>query len=214
MQQVSITKVLCILKINFHLAIRNNLVVAICYLLLLPVIRGTNNLDAVHSAECLEQSVILIGIVLIVPLFATERSFAIREVVFTKKINGWLILLSRIVMALIMLVILTCIFAGIMKWRNCIFPYASYVTGTIISSMALGSIGFLSAVLSNSTIIGYLVSMGYFLFNYLGDLSSTSIFYLFSMETGNFTTKIWLLGIGILSIMATLVYVKKKLLDT
>lgn len=188
--------------------------VAICYLLLLPVIRGINNLDAVHSAECLEQSVILIGIVLIVPLFAAERSFAIREVVFTKKINGWLILLSRIVMALIMLVILTCIFAGIMKWRKCIFPYASYVTGTIISSMALGSIGFLSAVLSNSTIIGYLVSMGYFLFNYLGDLSSTSIFYLFSMGTGNFTTKIWLLGIGILSIMATLVYVKKKLLDT
>lgn len=199
-----------ILKTNFHLSIQNNMLLATLYLLIVPVLRGIENLNEVHSAECLEQSVILVGILLIVPLYAVEQQAAIREVVFTRKIPQWMILLIRIIMAMIMLVFLTGIFAGIMTMKNCTFPYMRYVLGTVASEMVLGSIGFFTAVLSNSVIAGYLVSIGYFLFNYLGNISNTNVFCLFSMETGNFTTKVWLLGISILLITATLIYVKKK----
>ncbi len=199
-----------ILKVNFHLCIQNNLLLAALYLLIVPVLRGIENLNEVYSAECLEQSVILIGILLIVPLHAAEQTAAIREVVFARKIPQWMILLMRIIMAMLILVFLTGIFAEIMIMRNCTFPYMSYVMGTVISEMALGSIGFFAAVLSDSVIAGYLVSIGYFLFNYLGNISSTNVFCLFSLETGNFTTKVWLLGISILLITITLVYVKKK----
>lgn len=199
-----------ILKINFRLSIQNNLLIAALYLLLVPVLRGIENLDEIHSAECLEQSVLLVGMLLIVPLFTVEQGAAIREVVFTRKIPQWMILLIRMIMAIIMLVFLTSIFAKIMIVKNCTFPYVSYVMGTVISEVALGSIGFFAAVLSNSAIAGYLASIGYFLFNYLGNISGTNIFCLFSMGTGNFITKIWLLGISILLIAITLAYVKKR----
>lgn len=121
-----------------------------------------------------------------------------------------MILLIRMILAIIMLVFLTGIFAEIMIVKNCTFPYMSYVVGTVISELALGSAGFFVAVLSNSVIAGYLVSIGYFLFNYPGNIPGTNIFCLFSMRTGGFITKVWLFGISILLITITLMYVKKK----
>lgn len=183
---------------------------AILYLLIVPVLRGIENLNEFYSAECLEQSVILIGILLIVPLHAVEQGAAIREVVFIRKLPQWMILLMRIVMAIIVLAFLTGIFAEIMIMKNCTFPYMSYVMGAVISEVALGSIGFFAAELSDSVIAGYLVSIGYFLLNYLGNISGTDVFCLFSMGTGNFTTKVWLLGISILQITIALVHVKNQ----
>lgn len=202
--------VLDIFKTNFGLSLRNNLLLAICYLLLIPIIRGTANLDAVRSAECLEQSVTLIGIFLIVPLNAPEQSKAIQEIIGTKKWPQWLILFVRLIMVLVTLIILTSIFAGIMKGNNCTFPVIPYVTGTIIIELALGSVGFFISVLSNSVIAGYLTSMGYFLFNFLGDISSKSIFYLFSMGMGNYMEKLWLFLLSILLITIALICEKRK----
>ena len=202
--------VLNIFKTNFQLAIKNNLLLGAAYLLIIPLIRGIANLDTLHSAECLEQSVILIGILLIVPLKACEQSKAIQEVVYTKKIPQWVILWIRLIMAFITLSIMTGIFAGIMVWNHCTFPYMSYVAGTIISAAALGSIGFLVSVLSNSVVAGYLVSIAYFLFNFLGDISSETIFYLFSMGTGSYTAKIWLTLLSVLLIAISLIYEGRK----
>lgn len=136
------------------------------YLLLVPFVRGIANLDAVRSAECLEQSVTLIGIFLIVPLSVPEHPKAIRELVAAKKIQMWTILLIRMMMAFLLLVIMTGIFAGIMVLNNCTFPYMSYVAGTVVSEVALGSVGLLVSVLCNSVVAGYLTSIGCFLFNF------------------------------------------------
>lgn len=198
-----------ILKTNFHLAIQNNLLLAIAYLLLIPVFRGIANLNSIYSAECLEQSVTLIGILLIVPLLAPEQNAAIREVLFTKPISQWKILFTRVILSLITLIILTCTFAGIMIWNGCTFPYWNYVAGTIISELALGNIGFFTAVITHSTLTGYFISIGYFLLNFLGNISSQSIFYLFSMGTENYITKLWLTGISILFLSATFIYGRK-----
>ncbi len=199
-----------ILKTNFHLAIRNNLFLAVVYLLIVPLLRGIANLDAVRSAECLEQSVILIGMFLIVPLNAPEQSRTIREVVCTKKIPHWIILFLRLVMSMLLLIIMVGIFSGIMVRKNCTFPFIPYVTGTVISAMALGSIGFLVSELSNSVVAGYLVSVGYFLLNFLGSVSNDSPFYLFSMGIGEFTAKLWLILLSILFMAISLIYEKKK----
>lgn len=198
-----------ILKTNFHLAIQNNLLFAITYLFLIPVFRGIANLNSIHSAECLEQSVTLIGILLIVPLLAPEQNAAIREVLFTKPMSQWKILFTRVILSLITLIILTCTFAGIMIWNGCTFPYWNYVAGTIISELALGNIGFFTAVITHSTVTGYFISIGYFLLNFLGNISSQSIFYLFSMGTENYITKLWLIGISILFLSVTFIHSRK-----
>ena len=209
MQRISITGVLSILKVNFLLAVRTNLLLAVAYLLIIPLLRGIANLDMVHSAECLEQSVILIGIFLIVPLNVPEQSKAIQEVVYTRKISHRKILLLRLAMSTLVLIMMVCMFSGIMVWKNCTFPFVAYAAGTVVSAMALGSLGFTVSILSNSTIAGYLTSTGYFLLNFLGNVSDKSIFYLFSMGKGNYVTKIYLLGWSLLMIAVALNYARK-----
>lgn len=167
-------------------------------------------MDVLRSAECLEQTVILTGIFLIVPLPAPEQSKAIQEVVCTKKIFHWKILLLRFIMSMLLLIMMICLFSGIMVWKNCIFPFVPYVAGTVISAMALGSFGFAVAIFSNFVIAGYLVSVGYFLLNSLGNISDNSIFYLFSMGNGNYSTKVWLLGLSLLAITVAFIYERKK----
>lgn len=209
MQRISITGVLSILKVNFLLAVRTNLLLAAAYLLIIPLLRGIANLDMVHSAECLEQSVILIGIFLIVPLNVPEQSKAIQEVVYTRKISHRKILLLRLAMSTLVLIMMVCMFSGIMVWKNCTFPFVAYAAGTVVSAMALGSLGFTVSILSNSTIAGYLTSTGYFLLNFLGNVSDKSIFYLLSMGKGNYVTKIYLLGWSLLMIAVALTYARK-----
>ncbi len=107
-------------KLSF-LAVRNNLFLAAAYLLIIPILRGIANLDMVRSAECLEEAVILTGIFLIVPLSAPEQSNAIQEVVCTKKVSYWKILLLRFIMSMLLLIMIICLFSGIMVWKNCIY---------------------------------------------------------------------------------------------
>lgn len=183
---------------------------AIAYLFIVAIVRGIANLDAVHAAECLEQSVVLIGIIMIVPINAAEQSKALQEVVCTKKIQQWVILLIRLIMSLLILSAMTGLFAGIMKWNNCKFPYIPYVAGTLISEIALGSVGLFAALLSNSVVIGYLVSVGYFMFNVLGDISRKNVLCLFTMGTGDYVIKVWLMGISAVLIATLLVYKKRK----
>lgn len=200
----------CISTINFILAVRTNLLLAAAYLLTIPLLRGIANLDMVHSAECLEQSVILIGIFLIVPLNVPEQSKAIQEVVCTRKIPHWKILSLRLAMSTLFLILLVCLFAGIMIWKNCNFPFMVYAAGTIVSAMALGSLGFVIAIVTNSVIAGYLASAGYFLLNILGNIPEESIFYLFSIEKGNYTTKIYLLGWSLLMLAVSCLFNKSS----
>lgn len=156
-----------ILKVNFHLAIRTNLLVSFAYLLTIPLLRGISNLDRAHSAECLEQSVILIGIFLIVPLNKPEQSKAIREVVYAKKISHWEILLLRFATSILLLTMMICLFCGIMIWKNCTFPFGAYAAETVRRAMALGSLGLAVSILSNSVMAGYLASAAYFLLNFI-----------------------------------------------
>ena len=113
-------------------------------------------------------------------------------------------------MSTLLLIVMVSLFSGIIVWKNCTFPFAAYAAGTVISAIALGSLGFAVSVLSNSAIAGYLASAGYFLLNFLGNVSEKSIFCLFSMGKGNYTAKIYLLGWSLLMIAIPLIYSRKK----
>ena len=145
-----------------------------------------------------------------VPLNMPEQSKAIQEVVYTRSISHWKILLLRFAMSTLLLIMMTGLFCGVMIWKNCTFPFFAYAAGTVISAMALGSLGLAVSLWSNSCIVGYLVSVGYFLLNSMGNVSDGSIFYLFSMEKGNYTTKLYLLGWSLLLIVVVLIYTTKK----
>ncbi len=77
--------------------------------------------------------------------------------------------------------------------------------------MAIGGLGFLASELSNSVVAGYLASVGYFLLNFLGNVLNESVFYLFSMGTGEFTAKLWLALLSILFMVISLIYEKMNI---
>lgn len=153
-------------KTNFHLAIRNNFILAAAYLLTVPLLRGIANLDMVRSAECLEQSAALVGIFLIVPLSAPEQQGTIREIVSAKKISYRKILLLRYGLSLLALILMTGLFAGIMRWNRCTFPFVPCAAKAVVRAAVPGSVGFAAAARSRSAVVGYLVSAGYFLLRF------------------------------------------------
>lgn len=53
-----------------------------------------------------------------------------------------------------------------LQCKGGVFPSASYLGGAFISALCLGSMGMLVSNLSNSTIIGYMATIGYLIFNH------------------------------------------------
>ena len=59
-------------KADFRITFKNSVFLAAAYLLIIPAIRGISNLDAARSAHCLEQSVALIGALILIPITKGE----------------------------------------------------------------------------------------------------------------------------------------------
>lgn len=206
MQNLTLKNGFLLLRANWALAVRLNLYLSIIYLCFVPIIRGISNLDAVHSAECLEQSVALIGIFLFVPLSRPEQNKDIQEIVFSKKKSYISILLLRFCMSFFCLLVLVSLFSAVMVVCGCSFPFAKYVFGTLISSLTLGGCGFLIATCTNNIIAGYFLSVGYFTLNLLGEINGNSRLSLFSMSNGIFDTKYWLLAMSALCFLLVAIY--------
>ena len=66
-------------------------------------------------------------------------------------------------MSMMALILLISLFAGVMRWNNCTFPFVPYAAKTVISAAAAGGVGLAAAITGRSVIVGYLVSAGYFL---------------------------------------------------
>lgn len=194
------------LRVNCRLCIKDNLLVSIVYLFLIPMIRGISNLDKIHTAECLEQAVTFIGVFLLVPIVKPEQSCEIRETVFSKRLSYSKILLLRLTIAVLILIILIMGFSLVMLVHNCLFPFWPYVAGTFVSAVALGSCGLFVSSLSNNVIAGYFSSAGYFILNLLGAITDKSILYLFAMSNGGYITKYWLLIMSLLLIVGVFLY--------
>ena len=206
---VSIQNAAALSKQNFKLATVRPAILALLYLPFLPVIHGITNLDAVHTAELLEKFVSPIGIILFVPICRPEQEPGIKEVVFVKAYSYRKVVGIRLFMAALAVGILIIAFLGILFAGGCAFPAIPYMLGGIITALALGSIGILAAVLSNSTITGYLVSLGIWFLNWSEAVKESNPVYLFSMIHQQYQQKWNLFAIALVSIIIMLIYLKR-----
>ena len=76
--------------------------------------------------------------------------------------------------------------------------------GAAVSAAAVGSIGFFTAAVSDNTIAGYMAAVIYYVMNFLLK-SRLGMFYVFSMSSGSFSEKKWLLLIAVLLSAAGLI---------
>ena len=124
----SYKSILDFLRIDFPLVFKNSLLLGIVYLFLIPVIRGTSNLDAIHSADVFGQSLVLTGAILLIPITKWELETSVKEIVCTK---AWSYIKSvsiRLICGFLLITVMIVTFAFIMQFKNCVFPFWEYVS--------------------------------------------------------------------------------------
>lgn len=160
------------------------MLLAVAYTFLIPAIRGISNLDNVHSADVLGQSLALIGIFLLLPITRQELEIDIKEIVYTKVWSYRKSVSIRLICGFLLITVIITIFAGIMQLQNCKFPFLEYVSVTILYAVFLGILGLLFSQLGSNVIIGYLTSLGYWSFCQFKILTKENISYLFPIING------------------------------
>jgi len=184
-----------IAKKQIKLALLVNLLIALLILFITPVIFGINNLDNISSAFVLERFVSLIGIVLLTPVFLPEQDKNTAEIVGSKYTSHIKIYLIRFVLSVVSLFALIGGFTTFMVSMSCEFDILRFILGTFATAFFLGAIGFMTSAVSDNAVFGYMASLGYYVFNMFNG-GKVKIIPLFSLGTGNFAEKYWLLGIG------------------
>lgn len=178
-----------LLKRDFPITFKNSLILSGFYLLLIPAIRGIANLDNVQSAQCLSQSVILIGIILIIPITKRELDTEIKEVICTKSWSYTKTVCIRFACALLLIIILIGGFIFVMRRNNCEFPIWEFSLATIFYAVFIGLLGLSLSQIGNNVIVGYLCALGYWSCCQLQIIKEEEIFSLFPIVNGNFATK-------------------------
>ena len=131
-------------------------------LLVTPVIFGLAELTAQMSAQPLEMMPLLMGIILFTPILAPEQNECILETVRAKKMSRHIVTLLRLICALVLLAGFIGILGGYMRLNDCEVT-VKMCAGAFAGAAALGALGFFAAGVSDNIVIGYMVSMMYYI---------------------------------------------------
>lgn len=205
MRRESLIRYLTIIRKNFWINLGPNALMALPLLLLTPILFGINDLDSTASSKVLEQFVALIGIILITPIFRPEQQKDLREVVEAKYTSQTGIYLVRILTAMLMVLFFITCMVAVMKVNNCSFQVKDIIFGTLCTSLFLGVMGLFICAVSDQMILGYMIPMGYFIFNLFTADKYVQKFYLFSMTRGRMEEKYWLLSAVTFMLLGTIV---------
>lgn len=195
-----------ILNVNLRHNFMPHLFIALIIVCFTPALFGIASLNAREAAQPLERLVSLVGIVLLTPIFWPEQNENIRDLIRSKRTDYLAVCMLRLLYSLFFLAVIIGVFTWIMKCSESEVTIRHFVGG-FASALFLGSLGFFFAGLSQNTIIGYMLSLIYYIANFaLKD--ELKGFYLFSMSAGSFTEKYWLLGGSVFVFVGTFILLK------
>ncbi len=142
----------------------------------------------------LEMFLSLTGIILFTSIFQPEQNRELSDLVSAKYHGPKIIWLIRALYSAAAMLALICLFTGYLKARGCdVTPVLAF--GTASDGLFLGSMGLLTSALANNTVIGYMPPLLYYALN-IGMGPKLGSFYLFSMTSGEYGGKPWLLAVG------------------
>lgn len=150
------------------------------------------------------------GAALLGAVFLPEQGKNIRDVMESKKMNGSVVYAIRLLYSIIALVMLVCLFAGIMYLNECELHWY-HLYGGVVSAFFVGSIGFTVSGISGNTVIGYMATVIYYLACY-GLKTQLGVFWLFRMSAGIETGKTWMLagGIGLIAVTFGVLEIRRR----
>ncbi|NLY45072.1 MAG: hypothetical protein GX053_03660 [Tissierella sp.] len=198
-----------ILKVNLKFNLIPHVLIAFLLVLAAPFIMGLENLNPIQVAQTLEVYTSLLGIILMVPLFTPDQDRNIRDLIKSKKEPMIKIHLMRIVEALFFLSIIVRLFLLNLKYGQSEFPFGKYFYGTMANCIFLGGLGVIIFSIIDHLAVSYMVPILYYILNY-GSGEKLGMFNMFSMMRGSFIEKNYLFSVGVLFILAAIVYRHKK----
>lgn len=181
-----------------------SIAVSFVLIILIPVMVGTANLDRYSSAIPMEMFASLIGIVMLTPVFQPEQNADIDDLVSSKYVSTSRIYLLRTICSVIIIAVFISLFAAYMRIRSCDMTWV-LIVGTLSDAIFLGSLGMLASSICNNTVLAYMIPIVFYTLNY-GAGNKLKNYYLFSMTTGDFSPKIWMLVTGILLIASSIIF--------
>ena len=198
------------LKRDFLLAFKSSVILALLYLFCIPIIRGVKNLDSIQSAQCLEQSVSLIGIILFVPVTRWEHSLEIKELILSKPWTYAKTVFIRLLSAFFLVSSMVSGFAFMMWLNHCEFPFWRFVSVEILLSCFLGISGLFVSQICQNVVVGYLWALGYFALCKMDVLSEGDTLYLFGLsESAESGGRLWcFLSLSILFLFSLLLLIR------
>lgn len=195
-----------ILNVNLRHNFLPHFLLALVITFMTPIIFGISSLNARESALPLEMLLSLTGLILLTPIFLPEQNENIRDLIRSKRIDYLGVCFVRLMYSVFFLAAIFAVFTLVMYNSESNITLRHFIGG-YGSALFLGAIGFFCAGISKNSIIGYMVSMIYYISNFAMK-DELKNFYLFSMSAGSFREKYWLLGGSAVLIIATFLWLK------
>jgi len=159
------------------------------------------------AARICEQFVVIIGVVILVPIFTPEEDENIKETINAKSISPILVYIIRILISIILLISLIALFVNILIYFGGTFTSGRLIMGTFVSALFLGGLGLFVATLTENVSIGYMIPIVYFVFDIMTKGKYTKNLFLFSLMNNSIKEKYYLfLAAVVLIILSLLVY--------
>lgn len=193
-----------IINVQFKLVIIRNLFIAILFLIFIALAFGINNLDEFGTAYIAERFISLIGVVLITSILYPENNKEVIEVIESRVVPYNLVILLRLIISIVISSLAIYTFLIIMRYKGCEFDFIKLFVGTFSTTLFLGSMGLLAYILSKNIIVGYLVSLSYYLLNFSLGVKLGKV-YLFSLSINDFRAKSFLLWISFIFLIMVFV---------
>lgn len=200
-----------IAKVNLKFNLFPHIIVAVFLCLISPFIMGVENLNYSDTAKILDVYISLVGIILLVPLFFLEIDNDIRDLVRTKKESTLLLYIIWVMESISLIFIIVCGFLIYLKSGNCTFPFWKYFYGTISTCIFLGGMGVLVHAVIDNLAVAYMIPTLYYILCYGSGDKYLGKVYLFSMMKGNVEDKIYLLVLGVIMILASILLRNRRI---
>lgn len=196
-----------LIHINLKRNFQPHFCLALLITLLTPVVFGISSLDERLTAQPVEMMLSLTGIILLTPVFMPEQNENIRDVIRSKKTDYIYVCIIRVIYSVLALALIIGGFVFVMRMCKSDVTYRHFAGG-FASALFLGTLGFAGAGITNNIPVGYMTSLIYYIANFtlkdkLGKL------FLFSMCTGSFEEKYYIIAFSLIIIISTFIIIKK-----
>lgn len=167
------------------------------------------NLSPEQAAKVMEMFVIFTGILLFTPLFMPEQNREIWLLEKSKQTSLWQVYLVRILEALVLLAVIVTAVIVTLSLENSEFEVEKLWFGSFVEIAFLGAVGFFVSGVTNQVVLGYMVSILYFVGN-IGGSKYFGKFALFQMMKGDFSFLPWMAA-GTLILLAGGIGIREKM---